>query len=228
MGQRLDAFDLFTGLAPARYAAVEDGFGEDLPRLARRYAVTHVLLPPPGRRDEAATALATERAHLEGTDPRTGAEIWAVPHREWASFPEEIAVVPGRREALRALYVEFRRRGRAAIVEADRPMPAAPGIVRAVERGRERIRIEAEALGDAVLVVNDAYWPGWRATLDGAPTPILAADVLVRAVAWPAGRHVLEMRFDPPEVTAGAWMTVAGAALLAAAAWRPRRRPRAA
>jgi uncharacterized membrane protein YfhO len=88
--------------------------------------------------------------------------------------------------------------------------------VLAVARGLESLRVEAEAGADGTLVVADAFWPGWEATVDGAAVPILPADVLVRAVPWPAGRHVLEMRYRPPEVRAGLLVSALGLAALGA------------
>ncbi|MCM2333869.1 MAG: hypothetical protein NDI82_07960, partial [Anaeromyxobacteraceae bacterium] len=60
----------------------------------------------------------------------------------------------------------------------------------------------------------------------GVPAPILPADGLVRAVPFPAGRHRLVMRYEPPEVRIGVALSGLGLLLLAGlAAWE--RRPRA-
>jgi len=57
----------------------------------------------------------------------------------------------------------------------------------------------------------------WEATVDGVAVAIMPADALVRAVAWPAGRHVLEMRYRPPEVTRG--LLLSGLGLLVLVTW---------
>jgi hypothetical protein len=112
-------------------------------------------------------------------------------------------------------------------VEAPEAPPTAPGRVLSVARGREAVAIEAEAAGPALLVVNDAWWPGWMAEVDGAPAPILPADGLVRAVPFPAGRHRLVMRYQPPEVGAGLAVSALGLALLVGlGAWEERARRR--
>jgi hypothetical protein len=48
-----------------------------------------------------------------------------------------------------------------------------------------------------VFVIADAWFPGWSATIDGKPAPILRANVAFKAVRVPAGRVKLELRFDP-------------------------------
>ena len=68
--------------------------------------------------------------------------------------------------------------------------------------------------------MNDAFWPGWEARLDGAPVPIIPVDGLVRGVAWPAGRHVLTMRYAPPEVGRGLAVSVLALLLWAGLAVR--------
>nr|WP_253895618.1 YfhO family protein [Corallococcus exercitus] len=67
----------------------------------------------------------------------------------------------------------------------------------------EHLTVEVESPSAAVLVVNDAFQPGWRATLDGQAVPILPANVAVRAVAVPAGKHVVELNYRTPGLTAG-------------------------
>jgi uncharacterized membrane protein YfhO len=48
-----------------------------------------------------------------------------------------------------------------------------------------------------VLVVPQQFYPGWKATVDGASTPIRAANVTMRAVAVPPGRHTVTFTYDP-------------------------------
>lgn len=74
--------------------------------------------------------------------------------------------------------------------------------------------IAVDACAEGYLVVADAYFPGWRATLDGADVPILRADYLLRAVKLPAGRHAVRMFYAPRSFTVGATISV-----LALLAW---------
>ena len=103
-------------------------------------------------------------------------------------------------------------------VETSDPVATSPGRVLRVERGTASLVVEAESEGPSLLVVQDAYWPGWKAAVDGLSTEILAVDALVRGVRWPPGRHRLEMVYDPPGVRRGLWLSALGAALVAALA----------
>ncbi len=48
-----------------------------------------------------------------------------------------------------------------------------------------------------LLVISDANYPGWHATLDGSPVPVLTGDAVFRAVWIPAGAHHIHMQFEP-------------------------------
>ncbi len=54
------------------------------------------------------------------------------------------------------------------------------------------------------MVVRNSYDPGWSATVDGRPAPLLAADYLVQGVAVPAGRHEIRLVYRDDEVIRGA------------------------
>ena len=46
----------------------------------------------------------------------------------------------------------------------------------------------------ALLVVNDSYFPGWIAQVDGQDTPLYRADGNFRAVVVPVGDHTVGLR----------------------------------
>jgi hypothetical protein len=212
---RVDSLDDYAAMIPRRLALLKRGFGARWPEAARRYAATHVVVDPPRSEQHAAVhAIATHGgARLDsGAGPF---EVWAVPHREWAGFAPEVRTVEGEQAAVLGTAAALIEQRPAVVVEASGHFGAAPGRVLSIERGLESVRIEAEAAGDATRVVADAWWPGWQATLDGLAVPIFRADVLVRAVRWPAGRHVLEMRYRPPEVPSGMLASVIGIAVTA-------------
>ncbi|MFN0150991.1 MAG: hypothetical protein ACKVU1_09830 [bacterium] len=63
------------------------------------------------------------------------------------------------------------------------------------------ITIRTAANSAAILLVTNNYLPYWRATIDGAPAPLLRADYTFQAIPLPAGSHevVLTFRSTPFE-----------------------------
>lgn len=76
--------------------------------------------------------------------------------------------------------------------------------------GRIIHQISADA--PALLLLSEPHYPGWQATVDGQPAPVLRADYVLRAVPVPAGQHTVELTFRPASFTVGA--VVSGLALL--------------
>jgi hypothetical protein len=75
--------------------------------------------------------------------------------------------------------------GGQTVVEADPATIAAWGLTGGAagtahlrSYAPERMVIETESDAPALLVLRDAFYPGWRATIDGAPAPIYPVDVL--------------------------------------------------
>jgi uncharacterized membrane protein YfhO len=51
------------------------------------------------------------------------------------------------------------------------------------------------------LQINDSWSPGWKATVDGTPTPVLRSNFAFRAVEVPAGDHRVSLLYRPwPEI----------------------------
>ena len=61
------------------------------------------------------------------------------------------------------------------------------------------VEIEVEADGDGFVLLNDAWHPWWRASIDGKDVPILRANVMFRAVPVTAGKHHISFEFRPIE-----------------------------
>jgi hypothetical protein len=78
------------------------------------------------------------------------------------------------------------------------------------------------------LVIDDGWFPGWTATVDGRQTPVLRADYLLRAVRLPPGRHLVRLVYAPLTYLLGMAITLATALVLlgfalATGLWRVRR-----
>jgi hypothetical protein len=226
VASRVETAEAYTGFGTVRSAVVA-GAGPLRWPLLRRLGATHLVSQVP--EDEADRSLLRSAVGPGATGPvqaSDGILTWEVLHRPWASFAPTVRAADGLRAAARALGEEIAAGRDTVVLEAPTAPATSPGVVVSVERWAERIAVEAESVGPALLVVNDAFAPGWTATIDGSPAEILPADVLVRAVRWPAGRHRLVMRYEPPEVALGAAIS-GGAVAVALALLLLQRRRRA-
>jgi hypothetical protein len=117
-----------------------------------------------------------------------------------------------------------------AILEGDREQPPAsppsePVPVAVVEYESDSLALVVDAETPGAVVINEAWYPGWVARVSGAETPIVRANGLVRAVEIPAGRHRVELRFEPPDGAPLRWLLFASwiAVLALLVPWPPRR-----
>ncbi|MDW8283563.1 MAG: YfhO family protein [Myxococcales bacterium] len=128
----------------------------------------------------------------------------------------EALVEPDEERQVQAL-AQLDPRRTVLLPEAPVPPPAGPRPLtpaRLTHLGRDRLRIEAEAEADGVLVVSEPHYPGWQVTVDGRPAPLLRGNYALRAVALPAGRHVVEMRLVSWPARAGLLLSGLGLLLL--------------
>jgi hypothetical protein len=86
--------------------------------------------------------------------------------------------------------------------------------VRIVSLEPERVVIDCAAPGARLLVLSDAYYPGWKASVDGASAAIHRVNRIFRAVVVPAGVHRVAFAYRPVSFRAGALLSILSAALL--------------
>ena len=86
--------------------------------------------------------------------------------------------------------------------------PGAAGSARISAESPQRIVVEVEASRPALLVQTDSFYPGWEATVDGAPTPIVQTDLVFRGIEIMPGRHTVALVYRPP------WLLPCGGAAL--------------
>lgn len=75
----------------------------------------------------------------------------------------------------------------------------------------EIVDIEVKAKYPGLLVLNDIFYPGWQAFIDGKETKILHANYLFRSVLVPAGNHLVTFRYRPLSLQIGIGMAFLGA-----------------
>jgi hypothetical protein len=105
-----------------------------------------------------------------------------------------------------------------AVVEAE-----VRGLTGEVVDGKAEIRrryletlVTTEASARALLVLADAWYPGWQAFVDGRPAPLLRANYAFRAVPVPAGSHQVTFRYQPSHWVLALALMALGLLLLAA------------
>jgi hypothetical protein len=78
-----------------------------------------------------------------------------------------------------------------------------PGTAKITRYETSRVTVETDAAADAVLVLADAYFPGWHAYLDGKTAEMVPAYHAFRAVVVPKGPHLVEFRYEPASFRLG-------------------------
>lgn len=140
------------------------------------------------------------------------------------------------RQALGILPNPAFKPAQVAIVEQAPPLPLAPptesgappaGKVTITTYTWNRIAGEADTAVNAMLVLGEKFYKGWRATVDGAPVEVRRVDYVLRGIYLSPGRHRFEFVFDPLPFKIGKYLTLASfvlfAAMLGRECWRRRR-----
>jgi hypothetical protein len=91
------------------------------------------------------------------------------------------------------------------------------GEVRVVDEQNARVTLRARLERAGVVLLDDAWAPGWSVKVDGEPARALQADVVLRGVAVGAGEHEIVWSYRVLGLRAGAALSLL--ALLATLGW---------
>ncbi|HUO59012.1 MAG TPA: hypothetical protein VMV05_12620 [bacterium] len=119
--------------------------------------------------------------------------------------PGRVEVIPSRDERLARMESPGFDLGQDLLLSAPpqegwrppAPVPAAPLSCSLESEGTDEQSFSIELGRDAWVVFTEVNYPGWKAYLDGRPTPVFTGDHLLRSVFMPAGKHRLAFRFEP-------------------------------
>jgi hypothetical protein len=95
------------------------------------------------------------------------------------------------------------------------------------EYDADGISLKTATGAPGLLVLSEAYYPAWKAYVDGEPVPLYVADHALRAVPVPAGEHSVELRYESWTLQTGLAVSLAAylaLAVLVVSAARRRRR----
>jgi hypothetical protein len=107
-----------------------------------------------------------------------------------------------------------------AMFDPNLPDAEPLGDARIVEDRGTHVSIEADVARPGFLILRDSFDPSWRADLDGRPVTIVRANSLYRAVAVPAGRHVIRFSYRPRDFLVGLSFSVATLLMIGLYTWR--------
>jgi hypothetical protein len=183
--------------------------------------IRYVLVPPDVTLDSPGLLL-----HYHGVDGRI--------YRNEAALPRAFMVAEARcldtaevLKLIRARTVDFRREvlltdclgatpGDDHSPRRDAP---SPGTARIERYGADRIMISAESDRGGYLVLTDAWFPGWTASVDGREARVERADHAFRAVKLGPGHHAVEFRYAPMSVRLGLALSALAAVVTGVLAW---------
>jgi hypothetical protein len=143
--------------------------------------------------------------------------------RAWVVHAVE--VIPDERAALARLGADDFDLRRTAVVAEPLSLPlsdpaaagsaglTAASTARVTAFGPNDMSVEVNAAADGLLVLSEVYYPGWQASLDGAPAALLRADGLLRGIPVPQGQHTVRVWYAPGSVWLG--LAISGLALVA-------------
>jgi hypothetical protein len=136
------------------------------------------------------------------------------------------AFVPARVEALEEGAATLARLGRTdfdprqlAFIPSGAAAPAGTcvGAARLEVDDPDRVVVRAQLESDGLLVLTDAWFPGWRAFAGERELEILRTNHAFRGVVLPAGESTLEFRYEPASFSKG--LSLALAAFVALLVW---------
>ena len=112
--------------------------------------------------------------------------------------------------------------GWAVALPPQPPVTDQSGSARIESFAPEQIAIEAESEHPALLVIAEAWYPGWRARVNGAEAPCIPVNAWMRGVPVPAGRSHIVLTFHSRFLALGACISLLALAGLVFLLWRPR------
>jgi hypothetical protein len=188
-------------------------FGDTTLRLL---AVEFAMLPvkDPGTADK------RERAFVPLIDPLPGVRLYKVKNPLPRVYIAGSSAVVDDRKALYQLFTpEVADGGLALIAEGQgaaalKAEPSRAGNCRVETYRGSRLDAVCTAKREGIAVFVEQFNPGWQATVDGVPRPVLRVNHLLRGVSVPLGTHRVTMSFRPPGLTAGLLMSGFSLALL--------------
>lgn len=134
----------------------------------------------------------------------------------WAFVTPAVLVEPDDAAALAAL----RSRGPTQVATVTRepeyvvPSGAQYHAAQAIRKTPNRIEVQTD--GPGWLVLSETWAPGWRASVDGAPTQVYRTDVAFQGLPLGQGFHTVILMYAPTGWLVGRWVSPCGVVICVA------------
>ena len=99
-------------------------------------------------------------------------------------------------------------------VAALQPLPPGSGVVFVTSDTGTTLELRVKSPSQALLVVADAWYPGWEAEIDGRAAEMIRTNYAFRGVVVDAGEHTVVFRFKPVPWRRGLILAAVGLLLL--------------
>ncbi len=153
-------------------------------------------------------------ARMPATGDREG--IIRVPMPDFADARADITIEPAKQGG----KIQFTQ-GYAMADEGDED-----GLIRIQSRSANHATLDVGPLDSArILTFLDAAYPGWMASVDGRPVPILRSDDVFKGIVVPPGSHRVVFAFRPKSIYVGGALSAFAGIVACAALWVLRPRP---
>jgi hypothetical protein len=183
----------------------------ELPKILRAYGVTHML-----------TAFPARGASLPEPARAGSAYIYSVPGAARARVVPAARRVDDAGAAKRLLQPDFDPEREVLLHDAPDgvgptidQLPNATAITATVtftEETQRYVRLSTDSPAPGFLLLADTYYPGWTAAVDGMSVPLYRANLSVRAIQLPAGKHDVRFTYEPPRARLGLMLTIVAVA----------------
>jgi hypothetical protein len=182
--------------------------------------VAYVTTEPDRKLDETLFHQVDQQELTVWENPRALGEAWVV---------GAIERVEGQDQAFARLSApDFNPRTTALLESPPPALGSTGGTASITEFSPHRISLDVTTQGNSLLVLSEIAFPGWKATVDNQPAPVLTADYILRSVPVPSGSHKVIVTYEPASYRVGLYLTSAASALFSAALamqWGRKRRP---
>jgi hypothetical protein len=192
---------------------------EHYPPLLRVAGVTHVL-------SQAGVPLGNNVAQLHVVAAAGEWKLWRHPE-PWSRVYLSRKVVPLTEAAQLSLLNALATQ---PFAQSGLPVVAAPTVLNDIaatpltqadhvtswRRGFNEMTTETTATAPSVLVQAEAWYPGWRAWVNGQPARVERVNFMFRGIRVPAGTASTQVAYEPQTYRFAVFLTLCGLAMVAA------------